>query len=262
MNKFNIFKQLVKNNNKFKLNLNEIILSNKANSSSIFATSIDELAKTPFENDDIIFFLNAICMLNDVEKLVKLLETIELKKIKFKVTHEFIYYLIREKNHRLLELIIEFSENYLKQNLFTEKLGEYLNAEKNETTLIRAIKSQNLELVKLLIEKCGATVSLADPHGRSPLYIAAGLEKSQIVELLLANGAKVNETCLNGDTPLLRACQIINTSNMQILIDHGGLINFKGYGGNAAVHTVIHTDSNDDNINGITLNHQLKFSKI
>ena len=236
------FKKLVKNNNKFKLS--EFILNDAFK-------NVDEFSS--LENEDILFFLNTICMLNNEEKLRQVLEAFKLKQISLRISQEFIYYLIREKNVTLLEMMLEFARTYLHQDLRTEKIGQYLDHKHTETTLGRAIKSQNIDIVRLLVDKCGATVDLPDTHGRLPIYIAAGLESLEIIQFLVEKGANLNQVGANGDTPLLRACQIINLESMKFFISHGGQVNFKGYAGNAALHTVIHNESNQKNIEALKL---------
>lgn len=90
-----------------------------------------------------------------------------------------------------------------------QKLETLLNQGANPNTqdlehtpvLIKAINTQDLEIVKILILK-GADVNLSkNPPGLTPLMLAVATNQGHIVDLLLQYGAKVNQT--NEDqTPL------------------------------------------------------------
>ena len=149
--------------------------------------------------------------------------------------------------------MLEFTRTFLHQDLKAEMIGQYLDHKHTETTLGRAIKSQNIDIVRLLVDEFGATIDLPDTHGRHPIYIAAGLESLEIIQFLVEKGANINQASANGDTPLLRVCQINNLESMKFFISHGGQVNFKGYAGNAALHTVIHNESNEKNIEALKL---------
>lgn len=120
-----------------------------------------------------------------------------------------------------------------------------LTNKKGQTPLILAYRENKLELVKSLIIY-GADVNCRDNYGYTPLHISALYKKSiylnyfnkneelsnkikyhnGIVELLISNGANVNSTNDNGDSPLHLASshpgyiEVIN-----ILIKHGADIN-------------------------------------
>lgn len=55
---------------------------------------------------------------------------------------------------------------------------------------------------------------------RTPLHLACRRENTQIVNILLENGAEVNATDGLGDTPLHIACENSNLTIMQKLLDN------------------------------------------
>ena len=64
------------------------------------------------------------------------------------------------------------------------------------------VKSQNTKIIKQLIE-AGINVSTKEKTtGQTPLHYAAKNYHREIAELLIANGADVNEMCAQGFTPL------------------------------------------------------------
>ncbi len=206
----NDFKQIVITNNRYKLEQTLRILE---------TAGIDEYLTLP--SDTILFLINTVCMSNDETRLQYLLQVIAHNHLTLKFTHEFLYYLIRENNISIVRAIIHFAQHHTKQDFKVEKLGEYFNPKHNETTLLKAVKKQNLDLVRCLVHECGASVNLTDLQQRSPVYIAAGLESLEILEFLEQEGADLNKVCANGDTPLQRSCMLINVRNMEFLIGKG-----------------------------------------
>ena len=83
------------------------------------------------------------------------------------------------------------------------------NLSKDELALFDTVKSPTLdgksskiELIKKLIES-GINVSAKEKTtGQTPLHYAAKNYHREIAELLIANGADVNEMCAQGFTPL------------------------------------------------------------
>ena len=61
-----------------------------------------------------------------------------------------------------------------------------------------------------------------DESGWAPLHGASGSGQREIVELLLANGAKVNVTALSGKTALDYASRAGHKKTADLLLQHGG----------------------------------------
>lgn len=206
------FRHIVVNNNRFELGKFLAKLEPKI---------IDELLTDVPNGDALLFLVNAVCMANDEKILNQLLDKIVAKKIPVKFSQEFIYYVVRENNLKLLEIILEFSKKHTSQDFHAENLGEYLCEKSHETTLLKAVKRQNFELVKTLVEECGANVNTVDLRERSPVYIASGLDSIELLEFLESKGADLNKTCSNGDNPLQRACMLIKVKNIEFLLGKG-----------------------------------------
>lgn len=114
------------------------------------------------------------------------------------------------------------------------------NYEGNE--LVWAIMREdadNLEVCKFLI-KNGAEVNAQDEYGRTPLMVAAQLDKTDVCRLLIENGANVNAFDRAGDTPLIWAAIRGNAETCKALIELGAEVKIKDrsganalkYGGN------------------------------
>jgi hypothetical protein len=82
------------------------------------------------------------------------------------------------------------------------------------TPLILAIQNQRSVIVSKLISK-GAKVTVADPHGVTPLAMASRLGNANIMELLLKAGAECNDGSLHDAARELR-CDAI-----RVLIEYG-----------------------------------------
>lgn len=231
-----LLSNLVQKNNKFELNK----LFSK------WQLNDENILKLHAENN-LNLILNAHFMVANEEKLVSLLDKIKLLNLKFKLTNESLYYLVRENDKAKLLTVINFSNEYLSQSLKQEKIGDYLCKAKDETTLAKAIKLQNEDLIKILIEECGASIDLGNSLNFEPIYIAAGLKNEQITKYLITMGANINTKTSLDDTPLIKACQNRNLNNIKLLIESGADVNLKGYNGNSPLGIVVTDDVYHDN---------------
>lgn len=91
--------------------------------------------------------------------------------------------------------------------------------------LITAIRSNNLDAVKLLIEQ-GANVNQILKLGITPLMVAIEESSKEIINLLLNNAANANAERNDGKTPLLIAINSKDNADiMKLLVEHGANIN-------------------------------------
>ena len=89
------------------------------------------------------------------------------------------------------------------------------------TPLITAIWSNNIELVKYLVDR-GANVDLQDYEGDTPLIMAVWSDHwAELVPYLIDKGADKNKTDRHGSTPLIIAVEIRNKTLVKYLVEHG-----------------------------------------
>lgn len=97
-----------------------------------------------------------------------------------------------------------------------------------ETPLIKAIESENLELVNLLLDH-GADPNRSARNGDIPLLNATKKRNPKLVNLLLVHGADPNrKSARNGRTPLIRAIKGGNADVVKVLLDNGADPTFGG----------------------------------
>lgn len=109
----------------------------------------------------------------------------------------------------------------------------YNDAEK-DTALNCAIMTDNLDMVKFLIEQ-GADVNQIGSHEASPLGVALVMRNYEIAKILLDNGANVNVGGPSAGYPLNIAISISNNQEssrktVELLLDHGASVaGLEGY---------------------------------
>jgi ankyrin repeat protein len=99
----------------------------------------------------------------------------------------------------------------------------------NAPVLLEAVMGNNSEIVELLIAH-GADVNQAEMYqDRTPLHGAAWFNNAEIVQILLDNGADPNapSSFEEGETPLFFAVRNGSTEAAQALLDGGAEINFQ-----------------------------------
>ena len=82
-------------------------------------------------------------------------------------------------------------------------------------------------MVRHLAEQLGASLTLADNNGRSPLYAAAGYSGGgylEVVQWLAGNGGSVAQPADDGTTPLWTAAYNGHFAAVQWLAGHGGSV--------------------------------------
>ena len=127
------------------------------------------------------------------------------------------YYRHNSEGETMLTLAIK-NEDIDMVKLLVEDAVINMKNEEGETPLTLAIKQQNPEIIKLVARraKCG----LKNNDGWSPLYIAIENNDLYLMRHLVEHGADVNRYN-NGLTPLSRATELNNIKAIAFLIRNG-----------------------------------------
>ena len=88
------------------------------------------------------------------------------------------------------------------------------------TPLVVAVGSQDVQIVRLLLEEYHADPNKPSSIYESPLLKAAIFKSSEIVEMLLSNGADPNGLNPFWETPLHKAVEAGNLDNAELLLTH------------------------------------------
>ena len=110
-------------------------------------------------------------------------------------------------------------------------------------TLSEAIERYNLKMVEAkLMSDPYVIANQEDYLGRTPLWQAISLDNDidsvETVKLLIAYGANLNKQCF-GHTPLSIAAKVGNSEIVKLLIENGATINAFDDSGNNAMETAL-----------------------
>jgi ankyrin repeat protein len=135
--------------------------------------------------------------------------------------------------------------NFNVAKLLVEEYGAYINTYDNSRTtpLHEAVKSGSCEFVKLLAEY-STDVDISDGESRTPLYFASNEGHISIVKVLVEDyGACVNAECDNRDdfSPLSGAVHGKHVEIIRFLISHGANMNTKDRFGTPLLHRAVAT---------------------
>lgn len=115
---------------------------------------------------------------------------------------------------------------------------QLIDEAKKKSPLHRAASSGNIYTIKYILsgEYNSYTPKYAiderDDHLNTPLHEAAAFDQIEVIELLVAKGADINATDMNGDTPLHKAVAYGSTKSIKLLLKLGAkrsIRNKKGY---------------------------------
>ncbi len=106
--------------------------------------------------------------------------------------------------------------------------------------LLIPIKNENIEIMKYLLEN-GADVNIKDMSGYSPLMNLISFDKNNLdmIDLLINNGAKLEDINNNGATPLILACYHFNTQVIKHLVDKNANVNATDFFGGTPLTILI-----------------------
>jgi len=156
----------------------------------------------------------------------------------------------KKGNLEAIKLLLQAGANlYTKDNeqqtalSYAKKLGlteiesyiiEYAKQQQQYALLLQAIATQDEEVIENQIKQ-GADMTTCDRYGNGLLHHAIRTETTpHIVELLLRNGASINQQNEDLDTPLHLAIQLRNTPLIRALLHFRPNITLKNKAGNSA----------------------------
>lgn len=138
-------------------------------------------------------------------------------------------------SYKFLEAVRKRNDEDL-QKLF-EKGGPTIVNTRDQTSLDTglhiAARQKNLRYVNFLIA-AGANVNMRNIEGETPLVIACNLGFIEAVPPLIAAGAKVDEPNSTGETPLITAVHNRNILMMRLLLQAGANPDRKDNSGRSA----------------------------
>jgi len=105
-----------------------------------------------------------------------------------------------------------------------------------DTPLHIAVESDQIEIVKILLQRKECNLNLVNNLGFSALHNAAQYGKLEIVTLLLSSGCNKDITNENGDTPLHYAVDSDHTDIVQLLLEHKCSTSIVNRYGSTALH--------------------------
>ena len=105
-----------------------------------------------------------------------------------------------------------------------------------ERMMIKAVKNNNIDSVKILLKKNIALVNVTDDYGRTPLHWAARGVYPDIMKELIHRGADVNARDINEVTPIISVVARNHAEGLQILIENGASTLDKDLEGDYLIH--------------------------
>jgi ankyrin repeat protein len=108
-----------------------------------------------------------------------------------------------------------------------------------------AIKNNDVDIVKSLIENNISLVNQTDNTGNTPLHNAVLVSSKPIIGILLSKGADIDAGNTQKSTPLQLAIANKNDEIAKYLIDKGANINKQDLRGNTPLHYTVYSNSND-----------------
>jgi ankyrin repeat protein len=136
-------------------------------------------------------------------------------------------------------LVIAIRDKSIKVSEFLLKnksIDVDLSNKYGETPLMIASINGDLPLVKVLVLEYKARV---DHIAWTPLHYACAKGHLEVAEFLVANGALVDSTSLNGTTPLMMAVQSGNEELIKFLLDKGADLRLRNTNGLSAIDIAV-----------------------
>lgn len=104
---------------------------------------------------------------------------------------------------------------------FLQQLKYRKLSEANEKKLMRAVTTNNIEMVEELLSSKQVGPNIADNLFRTPLHLAASRSYKEVISVLLKYGADPNQRDIIGNTALHLAACSNNLEIITLLLDAG-----------------------------------------
>jgi len=117
-----------------------------------------------------------------------------------------------------------------------------LNDFRGDPIIIWAIQSEDLEMIKLLVNH-GSSINASNDEGHTLLYNTAAEGLDNILKWLIEMGADIEKKDHKGNTPLIIACCYNQLRIVELLVEHGANTNAKNNRGcSPLLYAVKHAD--------------------
>eukprot|EP00347_Sterkiella_histriomuscorum_P018106 403346765 len=139
-------------------------------------------------------------------------------------------------------LMLAISKNHMQltQLLINKGKCDYMKRTHTGTSLIMAVESNNLEMVKYIRGLDGVQVDQQDESGLTPIYVSCHNGSVEIVEYLLSQGANLNVRGPKDSTVLHTAAERDFYEIIKLILEKDPeLIYEQDENGNTALHTAI-----------------------
>lgn len=144
-----------------------------------------------------------------------------------------------EVNDNILWQYMEKGEEYNLAQYLEERpsLVNDIN-EAGNSLLYEAITGSNIKIVEIILAN-GAKINFKNQFGRTPLHRAADEDRLDMVRLLLDQGAEVNVRDCRGSTPLIASAEFASLPVIKLLVESGANVPPGNHYGRSALHNAV-----------------------
>lgn len=164
-----------------------------------------------------------------------------------------------QEDHSILYIPIKFGYNDILEILLkanSENIGVSIVDVKDKQQKIPlhyAIVLKNLDAVKLLM-KYESNPNMIDKNGYNALHFATYSRSTEICTEIVKSIGNINARCITGETPLHIACNLQLTDIVKLLINNGANVDLQDYNNEVSpLHYCVHL--NNPELVGLLLKH-------
>jgi ankyrin repeat protein len=170
--------------------------------------------------------------LTSLEESIASLKSAQVQlQLKCTTAHDALFKTLEDGNVSALE-----TKQAMETLLNDQHLDVNAKNEKEETFLHRSLWRNNVEIVRLLLDRGGVEVNARSNNGNTALHDAASRGNVKVAELLIEKGAEVKEKNNDGDTALHKAAYNGTVKTAELLIEKGAEVKEKNNDGDTALH--------------------------